>query len=102
MNPLKFVKDGPLDIIAVGRLGIDLNANETNRLLEETSSFTKYVGGSPANIAIGSARLGQEIGFIEKVYDDQMWLFITNYLKNNGIDTSGVKIDKAELLLDSR
>ena len=95
MNPLKFVKDRPLDIIAVGRLCIDLNANETNRPMEETSSFTKYVGGSPANIAIGSARLGQKTGYIGKVSDDQMGRFITNYLENNGIDTSGVKIDKS-------
>ena len=95
MNPLKFVKDRPLDIIAIGRLCIDLNANETNRPMEETSSFTKYVGGSPANIAIGSARLGQKTGFIGKVSDDQMGRFITNYLGNNGIDTSGVKIDRS-------
>ena len=95
MNPLKFVKDRPFDIIAVGRLCIDLNANETNRPMEETSSFMKYVGGSPANIAIGSARLGQKTGFIGKVSDDQMGRFITNYLENKQIDTSGVKIDNS-------
>ena len=94
MNPLKFEQDRPLDIIAVGRLCIDLNANETNRPMEETSTFTKYVGGSPANIAIGSARLGQKTGFIGKVSDDQMGRFITNYLENNKIDTKGVIVDK--------
>lgn len=94
MNPLKFVKDRPLDIIAVGRLCIDLNSNETNRPMEETSTFTKYVGGSPANIAIGSARLGQKTGFIGKVADDQMGRFITNYLEKNNIDTKGVTVDQ--------
>lgn len=94
MNPLQFEKDRPLDLIAVGRLCIDLNANETNRPMEESSTFTKYVGGSPANIAIGSARLGQKTGFIGKVSDDQMGRFITNYLKKNNIDTQGVKIDQ--------
>src|SRR5690606_29000359 len=83
-----------LDIIAVGRLCIDLNANETNRPMEETSTFTKYVGGSPANIAIGSARLGQKTGFIGKVSDDQMGRFITSYLEKNNINTQGVRIDQ--------
>lgn len=94
MNPLRFNQDRPLDLIAVGRLCIDLNANETNRPMEETRTFTKYVGGSPANIAIGSARLGQKTGYIGKVSDDQMGRFITNYLEKNAIDTTGVKIDR--------
>jgi 5-dehydro-2-deoxygluconokinase len=94
MNPLTFKQDRPIDLIAIGRLCIDLNANETNRPMEETSTFTKYVGGSPANIAIGSARLGQKTGFIGKVSDDQMGRFITNYLEKNEIDTQGVTIDQ--------
>lgn len=94
MNPLTFNQGRPLDLIALGRLCIDLNANETNRPMEETLTFTKYVGGSPANIAIGSARLGLKTGFVGKVSDDQMGRFITNYLKKNSIDTEGVKIDR--------
>lgn len=47
------------DLIAIGRAAVDLNAVEYNRPLEETKSFAKFVGGSPANIAIGSAKLGQ-------------------------------------------
>jgi 5-dehydro-2-deoxygluconokinase len=93
MNPLKFNQNRPFDLIAIGRLCIDLNANEIHRPMEETRTFTKYVGGSPANIAIGSARLGQKTGFIGKVSDDQMGRFITDYLDKNGIDTTQVKID---------
>lgn len=52
MNPLVFKENRDLDFIAIGRLCIDLNANETQRPMEETKTFTKYVGGSPANIAI--------------------------------------------------
>ncbi|QKE72892.1 5-dehydro-2-deoxygluconokinase [Arthrobacter citreus] len=93
MNPLQFKQDRPMDLIAIGRLCIDLNANETNRPMEETVTFTKYVGGSPANIAIGFTRLGQKTGFIGKVSDDQMGRFILDYLNKNAIDTSGVKVD---------
>jgi len=94
MNPLRFSENRLLDLIAVGRLCIDLNANEINRPMEETSTFTKYVGGSPANIAIGSARLGRKIGFIGKVADDQMGRFITDYLEKDNIDTTGITVDK--------
>lgn len=94
MNSLKFNENRPFDLIAIGRLCIDLNANEIHCPMEETRTFTKYVGGSPANIAIGSARLGQKTGFIGKVSDDQMGRFITDYLEKNQIDTSSVKIDQ--------
>ncbi|WP_028987029.1 5-dehydro-2-deoxygluconokinase [Thermicanus aegyptius] len=92
---LSFDQAKPLDFIAVGRLCIDLNANETNRPMEETVTFTKYVGGSPANIAIGMARLGMKTGFIGRVADDQMGRFIVQYLKKNGIDTTSVVTDKS-------
>lgn len=94
MNPLVFKENHDLDFIAIGRLCIDLNANETQRPMEETKTFTKYVGGSPANIAIGAARLGLKTGFIGKVSDDQMGRFITDYLQKNKINTDSIVIDK--------
>lgn len=93
MYQLDIPKNRPIDIIGIGRLCIDLNADQINRPMEETSSFTKYVGGSPANITIGAARLGLKSGFIGKVADDQMGRFIVQYLKENEIDTSGVSVD---------
>ena len=83
-----------LDLIAIGRACIDLNAVEYNRPMEETTTFTKYVGGSPANIAIGASKLGLSCGFIGKVPDDQHGRFITSFMKNVGIDTSHMVIDQ--------
>lgn len=85
--------DKKFDFIAVGRACIDLNAVEYNRSMEETMTFAKYVGGSPANIAIGGARLGLKVGFIGKIADDQHGRFIRNYMSNAGIDTSQMKVD---------
>lgn len=95
MNPIKFQSDRELDIIAVGRLGIDLNPNEINRPLEESMTFTRYVGGSPANIAVATSRLGLKTGFIGRVADDQFGRYITNYLKENNINTEGIVVDKS-------
>ncbi|SFJ88331.1 5-dehydro-2-deoxygluconokinase [Thermoflavimicrobium dichotomicum] len=94
MKHIQFDHQKPLDFIAIGRLCIDLNANEINRPMEETSTFTKYVGGSPANIAIGISRLGKKVGFVGKIANDQMGRFIHRYLEKNNIDTSGVVTDR--------
>ncbi|PAL11492.1 5-dehydro-2-deoxygluconokinase [Peribacillus simplex] len=86
--------DKEFDLIAIGRACIDLNANEYNRPMEETMTFTKYVGGSPANVAIGSAKLGLKVGFIGKLADDQHGRFIERYMREAGVDTSNMVIDQ--------
>lgn len=94
MSYVSFHTDRPTDFVAIGRLCIDLNANEINRPMEETMTFTKYVGGSPANISIGMSRLGQKTAFIGKVANDQMGRFIVDYLQRNNIETSNVVTDQ--------
>lgn len=81
------------NLIAIGRAALDLNAVEYNRPMEATKSFAKFVGGSPANITIGSARLGQKVGFIGKVSDDQHGNYITQYMQHIGVDTSNLVKD---------
>lgn len=88
-----FSQEKPVDFTAIGRLCIDLNANEINRPMEETMTFTKYVGGSPANIAIGMSRLSRKTAFIGKIANDQMGRFIHSYLERCGIETSNVVTD---------
>lgn len=88
-----FNENKELDLIAIGRACIDLNANEYNQPMEETMTFTKYVGGSPANVAIGSAKLGLNVGFIGKLADDQHGRFIEKYMREVGVDTSNMVTD---------
>ncbi|MDV2888090.1 PfkB family carbohydrate kinase, partial [Alkalihalophilus pseudofirmus] len=73
---------------------IDLNAVEYNRPMEETMTFKKYVGGSPANIANGISKLGLKAGFIGKLADDQHGRFIKQYMAGVGVDTSNMVMDK--------
>lgn len=94
MNPIQFPQQRELDFIGLGRLCIDLNSNELYRPMEETETFSKYVGGSPANITIALAKLGATTGFIGKVANDQHGRFITSYLQRQGIDTRNVIVDQ--------
>ncbi|MBM7646563.1 5-dehydro-2-deoxygluconokinase [Scopulibacillus daqui] len=90
----EFNQDREFDMIAIGRACIDLNAADYNCPMEETMTFTKYVGGSPANIVIGACKLGLKTGFIGKISDDQHGRFIEKYMSDAGIDTSNIVVDK--------
>lgn len=91
----QFNADKEYDLITLGRACIDLNAVEYNRPMEDTLTFAKYVGGSPANIAIGGAKLGLKTGFIGKVSDDQHGRFIETFMHRSGVDTSNIVQDTA-------
>ena len=81
----------PLDIIPTGRIAIDFNPTDMNRPLSESEHFNKYLGGSPANIAVGMARLGRKVGFLARVSDDQFGDFVTGFFQKEGIDISHVR-----------
>ena len=52
MKYIEFDMSKPLDFIPIGRIAIDFNPTDMYRPLSESSNFNKYVGGSPANIAV--------------------------------------------------
>lgn len=83
-----------LDIILVGRAGIDLNTTALNTTFDKIPAFEKSIGGSPANIVQGTARLGLKSGFIGKVAADGMGEYILEEFKRQGIDTSGMCVDR--------
>lgn len=87
---VKFDASRPLDVIPVGRVAIDFNPTDYYKPLSESENFNKYLGGSPANIAVGMARLGRKVGFLGKVSDDQFGDFVTNYFVKEGIDVSHI------------
>lgn len=89
-----FGKEKNLDIVAAGRAGIDFNTTVLNGTFAETPCFEKSIGGSPANIVQGAARLGLRSGFIGKVSGDGMGEYILNEFKNQGIDISGICVDR--------
>ncbi|RWX81210.1 5-dehydro-2-deoxygluconokinase [Neorhizobium lilium] len=86
-----------LDVITIGRAGVDLYGAQVGGRLEDMGSFEKYIGGSPTNIACGSARLGLKTALISRVGDEHMGRFILEQLAREGVSTQGVKIDPERL-----
>ena len=86
-----------LDVITIGRSSVDLYGAQVGGRLEDMGSFQKYVGGSPTNMATGTARLGLKSALITRVGDEHMGRFIREELAREGVDTRGVITDKDRL-----
>ena len=86
-----------LDVVTIGRVSVDLYGQQVGGRLEDMASFAKYVGGCPANIAIGGARLGLRTALLSRVGDEHMGRFVREQLQREGVDTTGLKTDPARL-----
>jgi len=86
-----------LDLITIGRVSVDLYGEQVGSRLEDVSTFAKGLGGCPANIAIGLARLGLKSGLISRVGDEPMGRFVLEQLRREGVSTQGVTVDPERL-----
>lgn len=86
-----------LDVITIGRSSVDLYGAQVGGRLEDMGSFHKYIGGSPTNMAAGTARLGLRSALITRVGDEHMGRFIREELVREGVDVRGVKTDPERL-----
>jgi 5-dehydro-2-deoxygluconokinase len=86
-----------LDVITMGRASVDLYGQQIGSRLEDVTSFAKSVGGCPANIAIGTARLGLRSALLTRVGDEQMGRFIREQMVREGVCVDGLVTDQARL-----
>ncbi|HVO01984.1 MAG TPA: 5-dehydro-2-deoxygluconokinase [Candidatus Cybelea sp.] len=89
--------DKPLDLICLGRAAVDLYAEQLGARLEDVSSFSKYIGGCAANIAVGTARQGLKSAMLTRVGDDHMGRFVRETLAREGVNVSHVATDPSRL-----
>ncbi|MBK7548539.1 MAG: 5-dehydro-2-deoxygluconokinase [Rhodoferax sp.] len=97
MSTLNFPAGRPVDLACLGRLAVDLYAEQFGSRLEDARSMAKYLGGSSANLAFGVARLGLRSAMISRVGNEQMGRFLTETLQREGCDISQVQIDPERL-----
>jgi 5-dehydro-2-deoxygluconokinase len=91
------MNDKPIDVICLGRAGVDLYGEQIGSRLEDMQSFRKYVGGSSLNIATGCARQGLRPAMLTRVGDEHMGRYIRETLQAEGVDTSHVVTDPERL-----
>jgi 5-dehydro-2-deoxygluconokinase len=85
------------DLICMGRAAVDLYGEQIGARLEDQTSFAKYLGGCPANIAVGASRLGMKVAMLTRVGDEHNGRFVRETLAAEGVDVSHVATDPKKL-----
>jgi 5-dehydro-2-deoxygluconokinase len=83
---------GQLDVLAIGRSGVDIYPLQVGVGLEDVESFGKFLGGSAANVAVAAARLGNRSALISGVGDDPFGRFVRTELARLGVDNRYVEV----------
>jgi 5-dehydro-2-deoxygluconokinase len=81
-----------LDVLTMGRVGVDLYPQQSGVGLADVTSFAKYLGGSPTNVAVAAARYGHTAGVVTKTGADPFGDFIRTALTGYSVDTAQVGI----------
>jgi fructokinase len=76
-------------IVALGEVVADIYRDESASEIE--LPFTARPGGAPANVAVASARLGEEAAFAGSVGEDLFGDFILRALEAESVDTTAVR-----------
>lgn len=75
-----------LDVLTVGRIGVDLYPLQDRVSLEDVETFGKYLGGSATNVAIAAARHGLRSAVITGVGDDPFGRYARRELRRLQVD----------------
>ena len=82
-----------LEVLTMGRIGVDLYPTEVGVRLEDVVSFERFVGGFAGNVGVGLVRLGVRTAIVSAVGDDGHGRFVRRFLGQEGIDTRWVSTD---------
>ncbi|UYQ66207.1 5-dehydro-2-deoxygluconokinase [Streptomyces peucetius] len=75
------------DVLTMGRAGVDVYPLRTGVGLADVTSFGKYLGGSPTNVAVAAARHGHSAAVITKTGADPFGHFVRTALDGYGVDS---------------
>jgi 5-dehydro-2-deoxygluconokinase len=83
-----------LEVLTVGRIGVDLYPEQTRVPIAKVETFAKSVGGTATNVAVAVARLGHRAAVATRVGDDPFGEYVRGALAEEfGVDTRFVGVD---------
>ncbi len=77
-----------IDILSVGEVLVDFIGHQIGAPIDQTRDYHRYLGGSPANVAMNSARLGLKSVMVATVGDDGFGSYILERLSEVGVNTN--------------
>lgn len=83
----------PHDLLAFGRLGVDIYPLQDGVGLEDVTTFGKYLGGTAANVSVAAARYGHDSALVAGVGDDAFGRYLLRELERLGVDRDMVHVD---------
>lgn len=90
----------PIDILSAGELLVDFITAEFVSTLDEANLFKRVPGGSPANLCMNMARLGNKSILVACVGNDDMGTVLRNYVSRLGVDVSYIaQVDEPTTLI---
>ncbi|MGG1662534.1 sugar kinase [Brevibacillus sp. NRS-1366] len=81
-----------MDVVTIGETMVLFTPGSVGPLRYVTK-FEKTIGGAESNVAIALARLGHQAGWVSRLGDDEFGLYIRNFIRGEGVDTSQVEFD---------
>src|SRR5690349_2949125 len=74
------------EVLTMGRIGVDIYPLQIGVSLREVTSFGKYLGGSPSNVAVAAARYGRRSAVITRTGADPFGEYLHDALRGFGVD----------------
>ena len=78
------------DLLTMGRISVDIYPNDIGVGLEDVTSFGKYLGGSPSNVAVAAAKHGRRSAVITRTGEDPFGEYLHRELTRYGVDDAHV------------
>ena len=85
------MKNKNIDILCVGEVLIDFIGHQSGVLINNTRDYHRYLGGSPTNVAMNSARLGLNSEMVSSVGNDGFGEYIFKRLTEVGVSIRNIK-----------
>lgn len=70
----------------MGRVSVDIYPQQIGVRLEDVTTFGKYLGGSPTNVAVAAARHGRRAALITRTGADPFGRFVHQALRSFHVD----------------
>jgi 5-dehydro-2-deoxygluconokinase len=74
------------EVLTIGRISVDIYPNDIGVDLEDVTSFGKYLGGSPSNVAVAAAKHGRSAAVITRTGKDPFGNYLHQQLQRFGVD----------------
>ncbi|WP_053543862.1 5-dehydro-2-deoxygluconokinase [Corynebacterium deserti] len=81
------------EVLAIGRLGVDIYPLQSGVGLADVHSFGKYLGGSAANVSVAAARHGRNSALLARVGNDPFGEYLLAELDRLGVDNQYIATD---------